>query len=114
MTETKVFSDLHSRNINGPVYSLPRTMDKMLALGIPLVDCVDMVTGRVAEIYKLAERGLGQLTEGALAELTIFRLADGRHEYVDADGNSIQGNQYIDVAGVFVGDRLISRKKEEV
>ena len=44
-----VSTDLHCRNIDGPVYSLPLTMDKMMALGISLEDVIEMVTARPAQ-----------------------------------------------------------------
>ena len=84
-----ISTDLHAENVNGPVYSLPVTMDKMLALGIPLADCVEKVTAAPAAIFSM--EGLGRLREGYLGDITVFHLEEGEYEYSDADGNRLTG-----------------------
>ena len=96
-----ISTDLHQANINGPVYSLPVTMDKMLALGIPLADCVEKVTAAPAAILRMKE--LGRLREGYLADITIFHLEEGEYHYQDADGNSLSGTQSIRPDWAIVG-----------
>ena len=96
-----ISTDLHQANIDGPVYSLPVTMDKMLALGIPLADCVEKVTAAPAAILRMKE--LGKLREGYLADITIFHLEEGEYHYQDADGNSLSGTQSIRPDWAIVG-----------
>lgn len=108
-----VSTDLHARNVDGPVYNLPVTMSKMLALGIPLEDCVAMVTGNPAAIYRLDQRGLGALREGFAGDITIFTLQQGRQSYTDADGNSITGDYSIHVNRVFINGGQIDLSEGE-
>lgn len=105
-TPDSISTDLHIQNINGPVYTLAHTMNKMLAMGIPLADCVDLVTGAPARIYSLDKMGLGSLRVGAMAEFTVFRQLAGERHYTDSDGNALVGDKYIDVSGVFAGGKL--------
>lgn len=88
-----ISTDLHQANINGPVYSLPVTMDKMLALGISLADCVEKVTAAPAAIFSMKD--LGRLKEGYLGDITVFHMEEGDYRYSDADGNSLSGTQSI-------------------
>lgn len=88
-----ISTDLHQANINGPVYSLPVTMDKMLALGISLADCVEKVTAAPAKYFSMKE--LGKLREGYLGDITVFHMEDGEYQYNDADGNSLTGTTSI-------------------
>lgn len=84
-----ISTDLHNANVNGPVYSLAKTMDKMLALGISLEDCVLKVTADPAKYFSL--NNLGKLKEGYLADITLFHLEEGSYHYEDADGNHMDG-----------------------
>ena len=88
-----ISTDLHQANIDGPVYSLPVTMDKMLALGISLPDCVEKVTAAPAKYF--AMKDLGKLKAGYLADITVFHLEDGEYQFADADGNSLTGTTSI-------------------
>jgi dihydroorotase len=65
-------TDLYAPNQYGPVYGLAAVLSKMMALGIPLSDCVDAVTRRAAQAYGID--GLGSLAVGEKANLTAFTL----------------------------------------
>ena len=84
-----ISTDLHEKNIDGPVYSLPATMDKFLALGLPLEDCVEKVTAAPAAAFGL--EGLGKLREGYLGDLTLFHLEEGQYRFRDAGGGVLTG-----------------------
>ncbi len=96
-----ISTDLHIKNINGPVYSLPITMDKMMALGISLEDCVEKVTASPAAIFSM--EGLGKLKEGYTADITVFHVEEGTYEYHDADGNDLTGHTSIRTDCAIVG-----------
>lgn len=100
-----VSTDLHSKNVNGPVFSLSITLDKMLALGYDLEWCVDRVTRAPAEAYHLT--GLGKIAPGYKADLTIFKLKDGEYQFTDSNNNQITGHQSIDVVHTVLGGGLV-------
>ena len=90
-----ISTDLHSISWLGPVYSLPVTMDKFLALGYSLEDCVDKVTAAPARIYKLP--GLGHIRKGDKADFTVFTVTKGHYVFMDANKNVLEGTESIEV-----------------
>ena len=67
-----VSTDLHARCLHGPVFDLPTTMTKLLAVGVPLEDVVAMATVHPVQALGLNQSlgasldpGLGTLAVGA-------------------------------------------------
>jgi dihydroorotase len=73
---TTISTDLNEFNVDGPVYSLPETMSKIWALGVPLIDVVGMTTTRTAETIGRGHE-LGRLVAGRVAEVSVLRVEDG-------------------------------------
>jgi len=71
-----ISSDIHVWNVAGPVYDLATTASKLLHLGLSLPDVVRRVTVTPAACIGMAG-ALGTLAPGALADVSVFRLADG-------------------------------------
>ncbi|WP_234361819.1 amidohydrolase/deacetylase family metallohydrolase [Plantactinospora sp. BB1] len=80
-----VSTDLHSRSLHGPVFDLPTTMAKMLAVGMSLPQVVAAATVGPARALGLPD-GTGTLAVGAPADLAVFSTEPGRHELVDVHG----------------------------
>ena len=70
-----ISTDLHSLSANGPVFDLPTTMSKLLALGMPLGAVIEAVTARPAAAIGRAAT-LGRIEPGRIADLTIFDLEE--------------------------------------
>jgi dihydroorotase len=85
-----ISSDNSLRNWNGPVYDLPTTMSKFLALGIPLEQVVERVTSLPAAILGLTEQGVGALTPGRSRDATVLRLTDETFTLRDSAGDTLQ------------------------
>lgn len=82
ITPTTCSTDLNLFNEGGPVHSLPETMSKLLALGVPLLDVVATATSSAAaSIRRSAE--LGALAVGRTAEVSVLRLEEGPAELSD-------------------------------
>jgi dihydroorotase len=79
---TTISTDLNIFNIDGPVWSLPETMSKIWALGVPLADVVAMVTANPAEVIGRAGH-LGQLAPGREADITVLRIDEGPADLSD-------------------------------
>ncbi|MGH3655688.1 MAG: amidohydrolase family protein [Micromonosporaceae bacterium] len=102
LTPHTVSSDLHARSVYGPVFDLPTTMTKLLAVGLPLEKVVAAATVRPAEVLGPAagwtagagaltagagtQAGAGTLAVGAPADIAVFDLVDGEFEVSDAHG----------------------------
>ncbi|MEN3609748.1 amidohydrolase/deacetylase family metallohydrolase [Plantactinospora sp. ZYX-F-223] len=80
-----VSTDLHSRSLHGPVFDLPTTMAKMLAVGMSLPQVVAAATVGPARALGLPD-GIGTLAVGAPADIAVFTIEPGRYELVDVHG----------------------------
>jgi dihydroorotase len=81
-----ISTDVHIRNINGPVHSLAVTMTKMLALGMTLEQVVRAVGHGPAKVLR-EDPWLGH--NGLVRRATIFRTTDeniNAGTYVDSHG----------------------------
>jgi dihydroorotase len=76
-----VSTDLHARCVNGPVFDLPTTMAKMLAVGLDLPAVVAMATINPAEALSLTS---GTLAIGAPADIAVFTAVAEPFEVFDA------------------------------
>ena len=80
---TTISTDIHTKNINGPVYDMPTTMSKFLLLGTPLERVIEMSTTRPAQILK-QEGELGTLKVGSVADIAILEQHSGRFVFTDS------------------------------
>lgn len=78
-----ISTDLHSKNILGPVYDMPTTMSKFLMLGMDLTEVVARSTVEPAKAVKVP---VGTLQTDAAADIAILRLEDGEFEFRDSPG----------------------------
>ena len=92
---TTISTDLHSMNLHGPVYDMPTTMSKFLALGIPLARVIEMTTCRPAAVLGRSD-DLGTLRVGSVADVTIMDEQCGAFALPDSYGQ------------VRVADRLLT------
>lgn len=104
-----ISTDIYSKNIITPVGSLENTMNKMLYLGWSVEKCVEKVTYEPARAFKL--KGLGELKEGYMGDLTIFDIVEnGKLELKDSVNKVIITEKYIKTKYVFIKDELIKRE----
>ncbi len=100
-----ISSDLHHYNVNGPVFDLATTMSKFLALGRPLEEVVAKTTSVPAGLLGLADR-LGFVREGFLADLAVFKLAQGAFEFEDSMKEKVLGRQKLEPVAVIRRGRI--------
>jgi dihydroorotase len=81
-----ISTDLHRRNVDGPVYDLATTASKLLAVGLPLNECVEAITNRPRSVLGLPPDAA--LTRGGRADFTIFSAHSCEEVAVDSLGNS--------------------------
>ncbi len=91
---TTISTDVHKQNVDGPVYDMPTTMSKLLALGVSLDEVIDMSTRVPAKALRQAGV-LGTLSPGAQADITISDLAEGEFVYLDVLHEQRVGRQRI-------------------
>ena len=89
-----VSTDGHRGNRAGPVYDLPTTMAKLMALGFSLNQVIEMATINAANL--LGRTGeLGMLTLGHPAELSVLKLEERDWKAIDSQKGTIPAHQTI-------------------
>jgi dihydroorotase len=84
---TTISSDIHTYNVDGPVFDQPTTLSKLLHLGMPLGDVVRASTSAPAAAVRRDE--LGSVAPGAPADLTVLELVKGVVPLDDAAGERV-------------------------
>jgi dihydroorotase len=100
-----ISSDLHHYNVHGPVFDLATTMSKFLLLGVPLPEVLAKTTSVPSRLLGLDDR-LGAIREGFLADITIFRLAEGDFEFEDSMKMKVAGRQKLEPVAVIRRGRI--------
>ena len=75
-----ISTDLHQLCLHGPVFDLPTTMAKLLALGMGLPEVLAAVTSNPARALGL---DAGTLAPGAVADIAVFAVQEGSFPLVD-------------------------------
>ncbi|HUG30767.1 MAG TPA: amidohydrolase/deacetylase family metallohydrolase [Candidatus Limnocylindria bacterium] len=78
-----ISTDIHSLSAAGPVYDLPTTMSKFLALGMPLSRVIESVTSRPAAAIGRSSP-IGAIGLGRTADLTVFDVEEGDFTFRDS------------------------------
>ena len=87
-----VSTDGHRGNRAGPVYDLPTTMAKLMALGFSLNQVVEMATVNAARLLGRSAE-LGFIRVGSPADISILRVDEREWKAVDSQKGTIQARQ---------------------
>jgi len=107
-----ISTDLHALNVDGPVYDMPTTMSKMLAVGFSLEEVIEMSTTAAARALR-QEGKLGTLAPGTVADVVVSRLEDGEFVYLDVLHEKRVGRQRIVPETVIYGGEIYRGKRYE-
>ena len=84
-------TDLHRFSMNAGMKDMLNMMSKYLSMGMTKEDIIVRATWAPAKAIKRTD--LGQLSEGAVADVAVLSLRNGNFGFVDAGGNKIEGKQ---------------------
>ena len=87
-------SDLHRFSMNAGMKSILNIMSKYMAIGMNLNDVVTRATWNSAKSIKHEE--LGNLSEGAVADIAVLSMQNGKFGFIDAGGYKIEGNKKLE------------------
>lgn len=104
-----ISTDLHLRNISGPVHDMATTLSKMLAIGLPLEQCVDAVADHPRQFLGLT--GSNGLTPGVRADFTVFDVADAALDAVDSQGNHLILEKLFEPRSTIIGATIASAER---
>lgn len=100
-----VSTDGHRGNRAGPVYDLPTTMAKLIALGFSLNQVIEMATANAAKL--LGRSGeLGALKIGEPAEISVLKIEEREWQAVDSQKGTIPAHQAIVPAYAIRGELM--------
>jgi dihydroorotase len=84
-----ISTDLHTGSMNAGMKDMLNVMSKFLNLGMPLPDVIEKSTWKPAQVIQRTD--LGHLSEGAPADLAVFRVREGSFGYVDTAPGKMTG-----------------------
>lgn len=100
-----ISTDIYSRNrINGPVYNLITTMEKMRVVGYTWTQIIEKVTQAPAAAFNMTTKG--QLKADFDADLTIFKIEAGDKTLTDSNGNQRQTTEVIRPVSTIIGGNI--------
>ena len=103
---TTISTDLHVKNINGPVYDMPTTMSKFLMLGVPLERVIEMSTTRPARILN-REAELGTLRVDSVADITLLEKQEGEFLFTDSYRQERVGRELLVAASTIRRGKIV-------
>src|SRR3954469_24114008 len=86
-----ISTDLHIGSMNAGMKDMLNVMDKFLAMGLSMDDVIARATWNPAREIK--QDGLGHLTVGAIADVTVLRRERGTFGLVDMNGARMDANE---------------------
>jgi dihydroorotase len=108
-----VSTDGHRGNRNGPVFDLPTTMAKLMALGFSLNQVVQMATVNAARLLGRTSQ-LGALRVRTQAEISVLRVQEHEWQAVDSQKGTVAAHQAIvpvyAVRGTMLHDAIPSER----
>ncbi|MBA2602852.1 MAG: amidohydrolase/deacetylase family metallohydrolase [Acidobacteria bacterium] len=87
-------TDLHTSSMAGGMKDMTNLMSKFLNLGMSLPDVVLRATWNSAQIIKRTD--LGHLSEGAVADVAVFRLVKGEFGFLDDRLTRLKGDRRLE------------------
>jgi dihydroorotase len=105
-----ISSDIHQMSVQGPMFDLPNTMAKFLALGMSLEAVVERATARAARAMGKPE--LGTLKVGGPADVALFRLREGGFTFYDVAMASRTGKVQLDNTLTIARGKKLERTAE--
>ena len=100
-----ISTDLHTGSMNAGMKDMANVMSKILNLGLSLNEVIDASTWKPAQIIHREE--LGHLSEGALADIAVFKLEKGKFGYVDVTRKKMEGDKRLACELTIMGGNVV-------
>ena len=100
-----ISTDLHKGCVNGPVFTMLKTMSKMMAIGMTLEDLIERSTAAPAR--EIGHPELGTLSVGAEADVAILRVDEGDFGFFDCARLSVRGEKELSCVATIRGGRIL-------
>lgn len=100
-----ISTDIHSRSMNLAMKDMLQVMSKLMAIGMDLRGVIKAATWNPAKEIKHEE--LGHLSPGAIADIAILSVREGKFGYYDYTGYKIEGAQKLECEMTIKGGKIV-------
>ena len=100
-----ISTDLHIFSMNAGMKSMGNVMSMFLSLGMPLREVILRSTWNPAKV--IHREDLGQLSQGAIADVTVFRIVEGNFGFQDAYGKKFFGDKKLEFELTLLGGKTV-------
>lgn len=100
-----ISTDLHIGSMNGGMKDMLNVVSKMMNLGMSLQEAITASTWKPAQVIQRED--LGHLSEGAEADLAIFKLREGQFGFIDSSGAAYKGSKKLETELTLRAGRIV-------
>jgi dihydroorotase len=100
-----ISTDLHTGSMNNAMKDQLSVMSKFIVMGMNLQNVIKASTWNPAREIKREE--LGHLSVGAIADVTILNVREGKFGYFDYTGYKIEGNKKLECEMTIKGGKIV-------
>lgn len=100
-----ISSDLHTGCMNAGMKDLLNVASKFINMGMPLTDVIHALSWHPSRAIRRPE--LGHLAEGAVADVALLNLREGRFGFVDAQGRKMEGSRKLECELTIRAGRIV-------
>src|SRR5690606_11266490 len=88
-----ISTDLHAEDVNHAVKDLNNLMSKVMNIGIPFKDIINLTTWSPAQMIRRPD--LGHLSAGAVADVAVLNIVKGDFGFLDIRGLRMSAKEKI-------------------
>jgi dihydroorotase len=100
-----ISTDIHVNSMNASMKDMLNVMSKLMSIGMTLQSVVQAATWNPAREIKHEE--LGHLSEGAIADIAILGLRNGKFGFFDYTGYKVEGTQKLECEMTIKGGKIV-------
>ena len=100
-----ISTDIHVGSMNNSMKDILNIMSKFMAIGMSIEDVIKTVTWNPAREIKREE--LGNLSVGAIADMAILSVREGKFGFYDYTGYKIEGKQKLECEMTIKGGKIV-------
>lgn len=100
-----ISTDLHTGSMNASMKDQLSVMSKFMNLGMTLVDVIKASTWKPAQVIN--RTNLGNLSEGAEADIAILNVRKGNFGFYDKTGYKVKGNEKLECEVTIKGGKIV-------
>jgi dihydroorotase len=102
---TTISTDLHTGSMNGSMKDILSIMSKFVAMGEDIPSVIKASTWAPAQVIK--RENLGHLSVGAIADVAILSMRQGKFGFYDKTGFKMSGNQKFECEMTIKGGKIV-------